>query len=159
MLAGLGEHGGGPFFADPRAVLTAVAVGSRSSICGRSARSSSSSICSRRCRFGDAARRAPVGAAPGQVYGLDQLDEHRTFLSRLAGYCAAQGLPAKSAVSEYAPGQLEVNLGHVDLPLRAADHAFLLKRAIKAAARAEGLLATFMAKPVAKQSRAGCTCT
>jgi len=64
-------------------------------------------------------------------------------------------LPAKSAVSEYAPGQLEVNLGHVDAPLSAADHGFLLKRAVKAAARAEGLLATFMAKPLAGQSSSG----
>ena len=67
----------------------------------------------------------------------------------------AQGLPAKSAVSEYAPAQFEVNLGHVADPLRAADHAFLLKRAIKAAARAEGLAATFMAKPFADHAASG----
>ena len=68
---------------------------------------------------------------PGQVYGLDQLEERQAFLSRLGAYCAAQDLPAKSAVSEYAPDQFEVNLGHVPDPVRAADHAFLLKRAIK----------------------------
>lgn len=155
VLAGLGEHGGGPFFADPRAVLTVVAE--------RFAELDLRPVCALELEFyllrnadgGDAAAPRAGRAAPGQVYGLDQLDEHRTFLSRLAGYCAAQGLPAKSAVSEYAPDQLEINLGHVDLPLCAGDHAFLLKRAVKAAARAEGLLATFMAKPVAKQSSSG----
>ncbi len=62
---------------------------------------------------------------------------------------------AKGAVSEYAPAQFEVNLGHVADPLRAADQAFLLKRAIKAAARAEGLRATFMAKPFADRAANG----
>jgi glutamine synthetase len=61
----------------------------------------------------------------------------------------------KSAVSEYAPAQFEVNLGHIADPLRAADHAFLLKRAVKAAARATGLAATFMAKPFPDRSANG----
>jgi glutamine synthetase len=89
------------------------------------------------------------------VDGLAPLDEHEAFLSRLADFCAAQDLPAKSAVSEYAPEQFEVNLGHVPDPLRAADHAFLLKRAVRAAARADRLLATFMAKPLPRQSASG----
>ncbi|MGH6901184.1 MAG: glutamine synthetase family protein, partial [Geminicoccaceae bacterium] len=155
VLAGLGEHGGGPFFADPRAVLTAVAE--------RFAELELQPVCALELEFyllkdgepRDAALPGAPRAAPGQVYGLDPLDERQAFLSRLDDYCAAQGLPAKSAVSEYAPGQLEVNLGHVDRPLRAADHGFLLKRAVKAAARTEGLLATFMAKPVARQSSNG----
>jgi glutamine synthetase len=58
-------------------------------------------------------------------------------------------------VSEYAPDQFEVNLGHVPDPVRAADHAFLLKRAVRAAARADGLLATFMAKPLPRQASSG----
>jgi glutamine synthetase len=155
VLAGLGDHDGGPFFADPRAVLAAVAA--------RFAELDLRPVCALELEFyllreADGQRAASPGdgrVAPGQVYGLDPLDEREAFLSRLAGYCAAQGLPAKSAVSEYAPDQLEVNLGHVDVPLCAADHGFLLKRAVKAAARAEGLLATFMAKPMAKQSSSG----
>jgi glutamine synthetase len=99
-------------------------------------------------------RAVPEGA-PGQVYGLQPLDDREPFLSRLAAFCAAQDLPAKSAVSEYAPDQFEVNLGHLPDPVRAADHAFLLKRAVKAAARAEGLLATFMARPLPGQSPSG----
>ena len=155
VLAGLGDHDGGPFFADPRAVLNGVA--------DRFAELDLRPVCALELEFyllENHGRRegtlpGPGRAAPGQVYGLEQLDEREALLSRLAGYCAAQGLPAKSAVSEYAPGQLEVNLGHVDAPLSAADHGFLLKRAVKAAARAEGLLATFMAKPLAGQSSSG----
>ena len=155
VLAGLGDHDGGPFFADPRAVLNGVA--------DRFAELDLRPVCALELEFyllENHGRRegtlpGPGRAAPGQVYGLEQLDEREALLSRLAGYCAAQGLPAKSAVSEYAPGQLEVNLGHVDAPIRAADHGFLLKRAVKAAARAEGLLATFMAKPLAGQSSSG----
>ena len=154
VLAGLGDHDGGPFFADPRAVLRGVA--------DRFAALGLQPVCALELEFyllEDGGRRdaspGPARATPGQVYGLEQLDERESFLSRLAGYCAAQGLPAKSAVSEYAPGQLEVNLGHVDAPLAAADHGFLLKRAVKAAARGEGLVATFMAKPLAGQSSSG----
>jgi glutamine synthetase len=157
VLAGLGEHGGGSFFADPRAILAAVAarfqpLGLRP-VCAvelefyliqaRGAR-----------RTGDLLR-APPDGTPGQVYGLDQLDRREPFLSRLASYCAAQAVPAKSSISEYSPDQFEVNLGHLPDPVRAADHAFMLKRAVRAAARAEGLLATFMAKPLARHAPSG----
>jgi glutamine synthetase len=156
VLAGLGDHDGRPFFADPRTVLAHVAA--------RFAELDLRPVCALELEFhlfeaGSDPEHPSLprtaGTMPGQVYGLDQLDERQGFLSRLAGFCAAQGLPAKSAVSEYAPDQFEVNLGHVDEPLGAADHAFLLKRAVKAAARAEGLLATFMAKPVPKQAASG----
>jgi glutamine synthetase len=157
VLAGLGEHEGGPFFADPRAILAMVA--------GRFQSLRLRPVCALELEFyllheRDARRaggllRAPRDATPGQVYGLDPLEERQAFLSRLADFCAAQGLPAKSAVSEYAPDQLEVNLGHLPDPVRAADHAFLLKRAVRAAARADGLLATFMAKPLPRQAASG----
>jgi glutamine synthetase len=156
VLAGLGEHDGRPFFADPRTVLTTVAA--------RFAELDLRPVCAlelefhlfeKTARSDDPSLPRTAAVAPGQVYGLDQLDEREAFLTTLAGFCAGQGLPAKSAVSEYAPDQFEVNLGHVDEPLRAADHGFLLKRAVKAAARAEGLLATFMAKPVAKHAANG----
>jgi glutamine synthetase len=155
VLAGLGDHAGGPFFADPRAVLAAVAR--------RFEALRLRPVCALELEFylledNDAGRGrppAPHDGKPGQVYGLDQLDERQAFLARLGAFCAAQGLPAKSAVSEYAPDQFEVNLGHLPDPGRAADHAFLLKRAVRAAARADGLLATFMARPLARQASSG----
>jgi glutamine synthetase len=156
VLAGLGDHGGGAFFADPRATLGLVA--------GRFPSLGLRPVCALELEFylleeqalgGPGEPGAPRDGTPGQVYGLEPLDQREPFLSRLAEFCTAQDLPAKSAVSEYAPGQLEINLGHVADPVRAADHAFLLKRAVRAAARADGLVATFMAKPLARQAASG----
>lgn len=159
VLAGLGDRDGGPSFADPRALLGAVADRLRDlglqPVCAlelefylldqRAGRDGRARPLARQ----DAAARAHSG----QLYGLEALDEQGAFFACLAGYCDAQGLPAKGAASEYATGQYEVNLGHVADPLRAADHAFLLKRAVKAAAKQVGALATFMAKPF--EDRAG----
>jgi glutamine synthetase len=153
VLGGLGDSAGRPFFAAPRAVLQSVAE--------RFAELGLTPVAALELEFfllgPQPADGQPHAAAsdPGAVYGLDPLDEHDAFLARLERYCASQELPAKSAVSEYAPAQFEINLGHVADPLRAADHAFLLKRAVKAAARAEGLQATFMAKPVPDQAASG----
>jgi glutamine synthetase len=88
---------------------------------------------------------------PGpQVYHPDDLWEIEHFLDDLYACCAAQGIPADTATSEFAPGQFEINLEHIDDPLLACDHAVLLKRAIKAIARQHGMVACFMAKPFAE---------
>jgi len=105
---------------------------------------------------------AKVGRIPGsrmaqsglQFSSLDDLAEIDPFLADLAGVCRAQNIPAGAALSEYAPGQFEVNLQHVDDPALACDHAVLLKRAVKAVARRHQLAASFMAKPFAEF--AGC---
>jgi glutamine synthetase len=161
VLAGLGDPDGGPSFADPRALLGEVA--------GRFRALGLQPVCALELEFylldprlgrdgrGRPLRRqdAAAEAGAGQLYGLDAVDEQDAFFACLARYCDAQGLPAKGAASEYATGQYEVNLGHVADPLRAADQAFLLKRAVKAAAREIGALATFMAKPFADRSGSG----
>jgi glutamine synthetase len=67
----------------------------------------------------------------------------------------AQNIPADTALSENGPGQFEINLHHVPDALAAADHAVLLKRAIKAAAEKSGMAATFMAKPYGGASGSG----
>ena len=86
---------------------------------------------------------------------FEDLDDVEPFLVDLVKFCAAQNIPAGAALSEYSPGQFEVNLDHVDDPLLACDHAILLKRAVKAAARKNGLAATFMAKPFAEHAGSG----
>ena len=86
---------------------------------------------------------------------FEDLDEADDFLSDLDTICQAQNIPAGAALSEYAPGQFEVNLQHVDDPALACDHALLLKRAVKAAARINDLAATFMAKPFSSWSGSG----
>lgn len=85
---------------------------------------------------------------PGPQYAmLEDLAEFDEFLADVHRYCEIQNIPAGAVLSEFSPGQFEINLQHVDDPLRACEHALLLKRAIKAAARENALAATFMAKP------------
>ncbi|MDT8319812.1 MAG: glutamine synthetase family protein [Xanthomonadales bacterium] len=86
---------------------------------------------------------------------MEDLYEVDAFLTDLDSICRAQNIPAGAVLSEFSPGQFEVNLHHVDDPVLACDHAVLLKRAIKAAARNNGLAATFMAKPFAETAGNG----
>jgi glutamine synthetase len=87
----------------------------------------------------------------GSQYAMfEDLAEVDDFLATVHEYCKIQDVPAGAALSEFSPGQFEINLQHVDDPLRACEHALLLKRIVKAAARENGMAATFMAKPFAK---------
>ena len=90
-----------------------------------------------------------------QVYSVDDLDDYGTFLDQVAKGAESQGIPADTALAEYAPGQFEINLKHEPDPLSACDNAVLLKRLIKGVAREMGMIATFMAKPYAQQAGSG----
>lgn len=81
------------------------------------------------------------------VYGVDDLDRFQAFLSSLADAAEHQKVPVSATSKEYAPGQFEANLKHQDDARRAAHHAVLLTQIVKAAARANGFEASFMAKP------------
>lgn len=82
-----------------------------------------------------------------QVYSLDHLDHYKPFITDLNAWAGAQGIPATALSVEFAPGQLEVNLRHQPSAVMAADHAALLRRLVKGAAKAHGMQATFMPKP------------
>lgn len=90
-----------------------------------------------------------------QFASFEDLDDVEPFLVDLDTYCTEQNIPAGAALSEYSPGQFEVNLAHIDDPVLACDQALLLKRAVKAAARKNALAATFMAKPFAEHAGNG----
>ena len=93
---------------------------------------------------------------PGpQVYSPDDLWDIEGFLNDLNDVCEAQNIPSGTTTSEFAPGQFEINLQHVDDPVLACDHGVLLKRAIKAVARQHGFVACFMAKPFEEDSGSG----
>jgi glutamine synthetase len=81
-----------------------------------------------------------------QVYGLRELEQIEPFLADLYAACKAQGIPARTAISEYAPGQVEITLEHGDA-LQAMDQAVRYKRLVKGVANAHGMQACFMAKP------------
>lgn len=90
-----------------------------------------------------------------QVYGISELDDYTAFLEDVAAACDEQGIPADTAVAEYAPGQYEVNLHHETDALSAAANAILLKRVIKNIALRHGMEATFMAKPYDEMAGSG----
>lgn len=90
-----------------------------------------------------------------QFATMEDLVDVDPFLTELSKTCEAQNIPAGAALSEYAPGQFEVNLQHVTDPALACDHAVMLKRAVKAVALKNGLAASFMAKPFAGISGCG----
>ncbi len=90
-----------------------------------------------------------------QVYYMEDLNDYRGFTDAVADACRAQGIPADTAVAEYAPGQFEINLKHRDDALLACDDAIYLKRAIKAIAQQQGTMASFMAKPQVDQAGSG----
>ncbi|CAD5110516.1 glutamine synthetase family protein [Zestomonas carbonaria] len=81
-----------------------------------------------------------------QVYGLRELEQIEPFLADLYAACKAQGIPARTAISEYAPGQVEITLEHGDA-LEAMDQAVRYKRLVKGVANRHGMQACFMAKP------------
>lgn len=83
-----------------------------------------------------------------QVYSMSDLEAQGPFIDTVRRYCQVQGVPASAAIAEYAPGQFEINLRHRPDPVAACDDAIFLKRIIRIAAREQGMLATFMAKPV-----------
>jgi glutamine synthetase len=106
---------------------------------------------------------ARVGRIPGTLqeqdgpqYGvMEDVEDVDPFLAELYDVCRAQNIPVGATLKEFSPGQFEVNLHHVASVELAADHAVLLKRAVKAVARKHGMGASFMAKPF--KDAAGCS--
>ena len=86
-----------------------------------------------------------------QYCNPEDMAECDDFLESVRLACLAQAIPATTAHLEFAPGQFEINLHHVDDVVQACDHAVLLKRLIKGVAAETGVGATFMAKPFADQ--------
>lgn len=90
-----------------------------------------------------------------QVYGIWELDAFRELFRDIQRACDAQGIPASVASKEFAPGQYEINLRHRPDALAAADHAALLRHAVKNVALDHGLRASFLSKPFADQVGSG----
>ncbi len=92
----------------------------------------------------------------GQVLSLAKLDEYQPVISALQAACAEQNIPASTVISEYGPGQFEVNLEHRSDPLAQADDAALLRRLVSFQPPHQiGYDATFMSKPFPGLSGSG----
>lgn len=85
---------------------------------------------------------------------LARLDEFARFLDAVEAGAEAMGLPLDGMISEGCPGQFEVNLTHRDA-ITAADDAALLKLLVRGTACAQGLSASFLAKPYPDASGSG----
>ena len=90
-----------------------------------------------------------------QVYSIQDLDDYHSFLTEVNLYAEQQNIDCQAIVSEYAPGQFEINLPHGKDILWLCDEMLYLKRIIKAIARKHNFEASFMAKPYAAYSGSG----
>lgn len=90
-----------------------------------------------------------------QPYSMDDLDAYAGFIRQTAAYATAQNIPASAAITEYSPGQFEINLKHEADAVAACDNAVLLKRCIKGSARQMGYQASFMSKPFLNAAGSG----
>lgn len=103
----------------------------------------------------------PVSPASGrrdtgtQVYGMKTLDAYDAMLDDITKACEIQEVPTGAMTAEYAAGQFEINLEHVDEPLQAADDCVLFKRIVQGVAQKHGFQATFMAKPYLERAGNG----
>ncbi|MFN3520708.1 MAG: glutamine synthetase family protein [Phenylobacterium sp.] len=103
------------------------------------------------------ARSALTGRRPAgiQVYGLPELEAAAPFLRELWSVADVLGVPLEGAISEFAPGQVELTLKHKPDALACADDAVVYKRAAKGVALRHGCEATFMAKPWGDRAGSG----
>ena len=105
--------------------------------------------------------KAPISPVSGKlldsdsVMALRELDHFHRFLDDVYEACAAQDIPADTAIAENGPGQFEINLVHTADPLKAADDAVLFKDLVRGIARQHGFAATFMAKPYGDRAGSG----
>lgn len=90
-----------------------------------------------------------------KVYGMEKLEDFSPVLRAINSACAEQNIPTTVISSEFAPGQFELNLHHVDDPVLAGDHACLLRRCVRAVARQHGMDATFAPKPYPEMTGSG----
>jgi glutamine synthetase len=90
-----------------------------------------------------------------EAYGLGRLDDMSPLFDDLFSAARDLGLPVRTLMSEYAPGQFEITLEHRVDALRAVDEAVLFKRAVRGVAARHGKIACFMAKPFAERAGAG----
>ncbi len=90
-----------------------------------------------------------------EVYSVDHLHGMLPLFSDIYAGAALAGIKAETMISEYAPGQYELTLHYRADVMAAADDLMRLKRIVRAQARAHGVTACFMAKPVEAYAGSG----
>lgn len=82
---------------------------------------------------------------------IERLSRFSPVLDEIAGTARSQGIETTVITAELGPGQFEINFGHLDDGLRAADWAALFCRSTRGVALKHGYRASFMAKPYLQQ--------
>jgi glutamine synthetase len=90
-----------------------------------------------------------------EVYSVDHLHGMLPLFSDIYAGAAKAGIRAETMISEYAPGQYELTLHYRTDVMQAADDLMRLKRIVRAQARAHGVTACFMAKPIEDYAGSG----
>jgi glutamine synthetase len=90
-----------------------------------------------------------------EVYSVDALHGMLPLFNDIYAGAAKAGIKAETMISEFAPGQYELTLHYRMDVLQAADDLMRLKRIVRAQARAHGVTACFMAKPIADYAGSG----
>lgn len=130
-----------PFFADPRHILKKIL--NKLAEAGHTARVASE------LEFyllhGDTRQPATTGT---QAYSILHIVAVEKILEQIEKNAGQMDIPLEATLSEYAPGQFEINLRYEDA-LRMADHTFLFRNMVKETVQQLGYHATFMAKPFA----------
>jgi glutamine synthetase len=161
VLGSMTEDDGAPLYSDPRAILASTVARLGELGLSPSVAIEQEFYLLDRKRGPGGTPRPAFSEASGyrqsttQVAGMEELYDFESFLAEVARCCEIQGLPAEAASKEYAPGQYEINLHYVADAVTACDHAVMLKRVIKAVARRQGLVASFMAKPFEETAGSG----
>lgn len=78
---------------------------------------------------------------------IERLSRFSAVLDDMVETARAQGIDATVITAELGPGQFEINFGHLDDGLRAADWAALFCRSTRGVALKHDYRASFMAKP------------
>ncbi|SDQ81070.1 glutamine synthetase [Pseudomonas sp. UC 17F4] len=78
---------------------------------------------------------------------IERLSRYSDVLRDMVEAANEQGVDANVITAELGPGQFEINFGHCDDGLRAADWAALFARSTRGVALKHGMRASFMSKP------------
>ncbi len=88
-----------------------------------------------------------VPADAGRMFTTDEVEARWTWCERVLDSLEAMGVGVHQFAKEYGPGQYEVSLLPAK-PVAAVDRFLLTRQTIRALARDDGLVATFMPKPL-----------
>lgn len=100
-------------------------------------------------------RSRPTTLLGSNVLSTDTLHAVRPYLDEVASACRTLGVPVEGVTCEAGPSQLEVDLGPLGDPLRAADAVVSFRRVARGFARNHGWNASFMPKPLGDHEGSG----